>query len=471
METQAPKLGSILVAAAFALAAVCVAIFLWSSFGGSLPLGAEGYRFEVSFPQAANLYPNASVRIAGVPVGKVVSTSPAGERTDTVIQLDDQYAPLPDDARAILRNKTVLGETYVELTPGSPDAPKLADGGRLPSSQVASTQRLDQVLATFDAPTRKALRRLVTELAAAVHGRGADLNAALGQAPGAIGGLGTVVRILDRQHASVHQFVGSSARVLEGLGTRRAELQTLITAGDQLLSTTAARNRDLTATVNALPPFLADVRRALVAYRGTAARLGPALRRLRVLAPGLRSSLVATSKLTPQLAGLFRELPAVMRAAAKGLPASTRILRAARPLVDVLYPAGRNLEPFFRLANGYRHDIGAAVAKGAASAQASTRAPGGGRLHYLRVLLPIVNEGSFGFGKRAPTNRHNPYPQPGSLREIAKGGLRSWDCKNLGNQAVFPPVGPGAGPPPCRVQKPWRFAGHDRSFPHLARSR
>jgi phospholipid/cholesterol/gamma-HCH transport system substrate-binding protein len=280
-----------------------------------------------------------------------------------------------------------------------------------------------------------------------------------------------VVRILDHQRASVHQLVGSSAQVLEGLGTRRAELQTLVTAGDQLLATTATRNRDLTATVNALPPFLADVRRALVAYRDTAATLGPALHRLRALAPGLRSSLVATSRLAPQLAGLFRELPPVMRAAAKGLPASTRVLRAARPLVDVLYPAGRNLEPFFRLANTYRHDIGAAVAKGAASAEASTRASGGGRLHYLRVLMPFLNVGSFGFGERSPTNRHNPYPQPGSLSEIAKGGLRSWDCKNLGNPPIFPPVGPGAGPPPCRVQKPWRFAGHERSFPHLARVR
>jgi phospholipid/cholesterol/gamma-HCH transport system substrate-binding protein len=471
METKSPKLSSILVAAAFALAAVCVAIFLWSSFGGSLPLGAEGYRFDVSFPQAANLYPNSSARIAGVPVGKVVSTSPAGQRTEAVIEIDDQYAPLPDDVRAILRNKTVLGETYVELTPGSPDAPKLADGGHLPTSQVASTQRLDQVLSTFDAPTRKALRQLVTELAGALHRRGPDLNADIGQAPGAAEGLGTVMRILDRQRASVHQLVGSSARVLEGLGARRAELQTLVTAGDQLLATTAARNRDLTATVNALPPFLSDVRRALVAYRGTATRLAPALRRLRTLAPGLRSSLVATARLTPQLAGLFRQLPSVMRAAAKGLPASTRVLRAARPLVDVLYPAGRNIEPFFDLANTYRHDIGAAVAKGAASAEASTAAPGGGRLHYLRVLMPIVNEGSFGFGERAPTNRHNPYPQPGSLSEIAKGGLRSWDCDNLDNPQIFPPVGPGAGPPPCRVQKPWRFAGHTRSFPHLVRAR
>ena len=83
MQTQAPKLGSILIAGAFTLAAVCVGIFFWSSFGGPLPLGSEGYRFDVSFPQAANLYPNASVRIAGVPVGRVVSTSPAGASRKT----------------------------------------------------------------------------------------------------------------------------------------------------------------------------------------------------------------------------------------------------------------------------------------------------------------------------------------------------------------------------------------------------
>ncbi len=471
MQTQAPKLGSVLMAAAFALAAVCVAIFFWKSFGGPTPLNPEGYTLEASFPQAANLYPNASVRIAGVPVGKVISTTPAGERTKVVIELDDRYAPIPSDTHAILRNKTLLGETYVELTPGDPEAPKLADGGRLPSSHIASTQRLDQVLATFDPPTRKALRRFVTELAASTRGRGADLNAAIGAAPDAIGGLGTVAGILDRQRASVRQLVSSSAQVLEALGTRRGELQSLVTAGEGVLATTAARNRQLTATVKALPPFIGDLRRALVAYRRTAVTLGPALRRIRELAPGLRSSLVATAELSPQLAGLFRELPSVMHAARRGLPASTRVLRASKPLVDELYPANRNLEPFFQLAATYRRDIGAAVAKGAASGQASAETANGGRKHYLRVLLPLLNEDSFGYGQRSPTNRHNPYPRPGSLGDIAGGGIRAWDCDNLGNPLVFPPVGVGAGPPPCRTQKPWTFDGQTRSFPHLERAR
>ncbi len=310
MQTHAPKLGSILMAAAFALAAVCVAIFFWKSFGGPTPLNPEGYTFEASFPQAANLYPNASVRIAGVPVGKVISTKPAGERTKVVIELEDRYAPIPSDAHAILRNKTLLGETYVELTPGDPEAPKLADGGRLPSSHIASTQRLDQVLATFDPPTRKALRRFVTELATSTRGRGADLNAAIGAAPARSVGSGPWS---GSSIASAPRCVSSSGaprRCSRALGTRRGELQSLVTAGDQVLATTAARNRELTATVKAFPPFIGDLRRALVAYRRTADTLGPALRRIRELAPGLRSSLVATSELSPQLAGLFRELPA-----------------------------------------------------------------------------------------------------------------------------------------------------------------
>ena len=472
MQTHGPKLGGILIAAFFALAAACVTIFFWRSFGGATPLSSQSYRFAASFPQAANLYPNADVRVAGVNVGKVVGVRQAGQRTNVVIQLDSSYAPLPDDAHAILRNKTVLGETYVELTPGSPDAPKLPEGGQLPRSQVAGTQRLDQVLQIFNAKTRSSFRRFVTEVAAATHGRGLDLNAALGQAPRTVSSLSTVVSIIDRQRPAVQRLVADSAQVLEGLGTRRADLESLITAGDRVLRTTDARGRELTATVDALPPFLHELRGTLAAYRRSAKVLGPSLRELRSLAPGLRSSLDATTKLAPELAGLFRGLPAVMSAARTGLPAATRALRASKPLVDALYPAGRQIEPFYELAAAYRRDIGAAVAKGAAASQATALGASGRPIHYLRVLLPLLNEGFFGYGKRSPTNRHNPYPRPGALTDYLHGGLRAWDCNNLSNPQIFPPLGaPLAGAPPCRVQQPWSFDGVRRSFPHLRRAK
>src|SRR5204862_450657 len=92
-----------------------------------------------TFAQLVNGTPAAAaVRIAGVSVGKVIPKplDPQGNRTIATIQLDNQYAPLRKDARAILRTKTIIGETYVEITPGSPSAPPIPDGGLLSRSQV-----------------------------------------------------------------------------------------------------------------------------------------------------------------------------------------------------------------------------------------------------------------------------------------------------------------------------------------------
>ena len=71
--------------------------------------------------------------------------------TATVLELDSRYAPIPRDTRAILRQKTLLGETYVELAPGSPDgAAPWRDGGALAQGQVSETVELDEILRTFD---------------------------------------------------------------------------------------------------------------------------------------------------------------------------------------------------------------------------------------------------------------------------------------------------------------------------------
>src|SRR5919109_2198960 len=123
MQKQAPSLGRILVMVGFALSCFGLLLFLWLAFGGPIPLKPKGYRFQVRFAEATQLAKEADVRISGVPVGKVKTIEPDTKtgRSDVVIQLESRYAPLPSDARAILRQKTLLGETYVELTPGSAD--------------------------------------------------------------------------------------------------------------------------------------------------------------------------------------------------------------------------------------------------------------------------------------------------------------------------------------------------------------
>src|SRR3954464_7542209 len=119
MQKQAPTIGRVLVMAGFALSCFGLLLFLWLAFGGSIPLAPKGYRFQTSFGEATQLAKEADVRISGVPVGKVksIETQPDG-RSKAVIELKAQFAPIPKNTKAILRQKTLLGETYVELTPG-----------------------------------------------------------------------------------------------------------------------------------------------------------------------------------------------------------------------------------------------------------------------------------------------------------------------------------------------------------------
>ena len=182
MQKQAPTLGRILVMAGFALSCFGLLLYLWVAFGGGFPLKPKGYRFHVHFGEATQLAEQADVRISGVPVGKVVKLDLGpGETTDATLQLDERYAPIPKNARAILRQKTLLGETYVELTPGTKQA-RHAAGGR----HAAGVAGRQDGRARRDLPlARPAHAPLVPGLDAVASRRGSraagpDLNAALG---------------------------------------------------------------------------------------------------------------------------------------------------------------------------------------------------------------------------------------------------------------------------------------------------
>src|SRR4029453_9247293 len=118
------------------------------SFGGPVPLKPKGYQFKVAFPEATQLGLEADVRVAGVSVGKVRDKEldpKHANRTVATIEVDRRYAPIAKDARAILRQKTLLGETYVELSPGNKRrAGSVPDGGFLGDARVAKTVELDE---------------------------------------------------------------------------------------------------------------------------------------------------------------------------------------------------------------------------------------------------------------------------------------------------------------------------------------
>src|ERR687893_402880 len=112
MQKQAPSLGRILAMAIFALSCFAILLFLWLSFGGPIPLKPQQYRLKASFPEATTLAEEADVRLAGVNVGRVKEKElvKRGARTLVTMELDSDFAPVARDTKAILRQKTLLGE-------------------------------------------------------------------------------------------------------------------------------------------------------------------------------------------------------------------------------------------------------------------------------------------------------------------------------------------------------------------------
>src|SRR3954470_6409818 len=310
MNKQVPSLGKILVMVGFALSCFGLLLFLWLAFGGPTPLKPNGYRFKVSFGEATQLAHEADVRISGVPVGKVkdIETNKQTGRSDATIELQPEYAPVPSDAKAILRQKTLLGETYVELTPGSPKGKPVPDNGRLATGQVADTVELDEILRTFDPDTRAAFQNWIQTQAVSLDGRGQDLNDALGNLAPFAEDTTKVLAILNRQKAGVRQLVRNTGEVFDALSERDGQLAGVITNSNRVFATTAARDADLQAAFKALPTFEKESQTTLKRLSRFSANANPVITQLRPAARELSPTLQQLSALAPDLKHLFRSI-------------------------------------------------------------------------------------------------------------------------------------------------------------------
>ena len=124
MQKRAPTLGNLLVIILFVLSCFGLLMFLWESFGGPLPLKPKGYRFTVALPRTLSLAEQSEVRISGVDVGHVVTLKLGNEgKTRANIEIAAKYAPIRANTHAILRQKTLLGQTYVQLIPKGQTGP------------------------------------------------------------------------------------------------------------------------------------------------------------------------------------------------------------------------------------------------------------------------------------------------------------------------------------------------------------
>jgi len=522
MQKAAPSFGRIAVMVGFALSCFALVLFLWLAFGGPIPLKPKGYRVSASFTEAAQLATEADVRISGVPVGKVKAIEPDAKtgRSLVMMELDAKYSPLPSDSKALLRQKTLLGETYVELTPGTAGAKKVREGGRLPDGNVSETVELDEILRTFDRATRAAFQEWMQTQAQAIGSHGRDLNDALGNLGPLAEDASVLVDILNRQEPAVRRLISNTGVVFEALTERDGQLRDLIQNSERVFDTTARRDRELQEAFVALPTFERESRQTVARLTQFARDTDPLVDQLRPAARELSPTLTDLAALAPDLKAFFRETNPLIDASREGFPAAERVLRDLRPLLAQVDPALRQLNPVLEALTFYKRELTAFFANTVATTQATTISSKG-PLHYLRTQNPFNPENLAVYPKRLPSNRPNPYTLPGHFDQI-RDGLPAYETRHCGREA-FPsivntpqqiapaaplpqlslpvsvpvpvpatqnvvdglyqlpdklfsdilrfafPTGPGNVPPapPCRQQPKFIFQGETSQYPHV----
>jgi ABC-type transporter Mla subunit MlaD len=273
--------------------------------------------------------------------------------------LDRSAGPIPVDSVIAIRPRSALGEENVEITKGT-STRMLRDGGTLPVSQSREEVELDQVLSTFDKPTRDAARTGFLEFGNALAGRGADLNTTLQRLPDTFRYLEPVAANLASPQTDLRDFfrqVDITADTIAPVSPTFAHLFTT------MANTLAAIDRDPSAlrqTISKTPPTL-DVGtqsfHAQLPFLRDTARLGrlltPASTALRSALPALNQAISVGTRVIRRTPALYQDLQQAL-VALRNLaqaPVTDAALRGLTATVATVQPQVRYLGPYVTVCN------------------------------------------------------------------------------------------------------------------------
>ncbi len=269
-------------------------------------LGFGQYRVVADLADSGGIFTNAEVTYRGVPVGTVGDLHLTSDGVRVDLMLDTGGPDIPASARAVVANRSAIGEQYLDLQPDSDTGPHLADGDVIARERTAIPVPVEQVLASTNALVRTvpvdSLTTTVRELGRAFDGRGDDLQTlvdatidlskagieALPQATALIRDGRAVVETQADQSSAIRQFSADVNRISAQLKGSDADLRHLIDTGTRASeaagSLLAAAGPNLSANldsvsqvVSALGPraqalnYLLTFLPALAAGAGTAA--------------------------------------------------------------------------------------------------------------------------------------------------------------------------------------------------------
>jgi phospholipid/cholesterol/gamma-HCH transport system substrate-binding protein len=500
MQKRAPTLANILVIVLFALSCFGLLLFLWESFGGPVPLKPKGYRFTVAFPRTLALAEQSDVRISGVNVGHVIKISYDKDgRAHASIEIASKYAPIPSNMHAILRQKTLLGETYVQLKPEGSGARVLPDGAQLPNAQVEPSVTLDDILATLTPQTRRDFQIWMQSLAEGLGGNGERINSSFATIQPFVEDANRLVTVANSQEGALRASIHNTGVVFDALTAREGQFRGLIANGERTFHALAQSSQEFAQAFRELPAFQRNSETALRSLDRFATDTVPLLDQLRPFEEHLTPLLQAVKPFTPPFDSFLTSLGPLAKAAKTGLPDVKKELDLTVPLLAATSPVLHNFNPFFQYASMYEPELQALFANATAASQTHEKNKnilGGPQQHFLKAMNELTPEGLAVYQQRVGTNRANAYPQPGAFGALASGlsVFSSASCADSAPSLSGPPLGTitqsvieqliedhvvnapestsnSVAAPVCKQQGPFTFNGETSQFPHATPSK
>ncbi len=169
---------------AFVIIALATTAFVGASYAGLDRLfGASGYTVKLALTDGGGLFTNGEVTYRGVAVGRVGELRLTAGGMEADLLIDDDAPRIPANSRAVVANRSAVGEQFVDLQPRTGDGPFLAEGSVIPREATSVPLPVQHLLTDLDSLTASVptedLRIVVDELDNALRGSGANLQVLL----------------------------------------------------------------------------------------------------------------------------------------------------------------------------------------------------------------------------------------------------------------------------------------------------
>jgi phospholipid/cholesterol/gamma-HCH transport system substrate-binding protein len=313
--------------------AVAVSLFILENQRLRFPWEDAPLRLKAEFSTAQAVTPGQgqTVRVSGVRIGDIGQVELRDGRAVVEMVIDPEYeGMIRTDATALLRPRTGLKDMFIDLEPGSREAPPAKAGFTVPISATAPDVNPDEILSELDADTRDYLRMLIGDAARGLRGRGLDLRELLRRFEPTHRDLARVNSAVAERRQNLRRLVTSLNTLNAELASRGDDLAGLVDSSAAVMRQFAAEEANVSEAVAELPGALRETTSTMTKLERYGTLLGPTAEKLR---PAARALAPANDAVRP----LAREATPLLRDDIRPL------VREARPVVRDLEPAAANL--------------------------------------------------------------------------------------------------------------------------------